>query len=201
MRALFRAAPVALTLLAVMALPAHAQGAKVAYVQTSVLLDQAPGRAEAEAQFEKETGGYRDQIKRMSDSLDALISGFQKRQAGLTAATRDAQAKDIQSKQQEYQRRTQELEQKAQGRQNELVQPILDKVKAAIEEVRVEGGYAMIFNADQGSPIVAVDKSLNVTDRVLTKLKGTTASAPAPAPRPSSTAPAPSGVTRPTSNP
>jgi outer membrane protein len=200
MRALFRAAPVALTLLTVMALPARAQ--KVAYVQTSVLLDQAPGRAEAEAQFEKETGGYRDQIKRMSDSLDALISGFQKRQASLTAATRDAQAKDIQSKQAEYQRRSAELEQKAQGRQNELVQPILEKVKAAIEEVRVEGGYAMIFNADQGSPIVAVDKSLNVTDRVLAKLKGTTASAPAAAaPRPSSAAPAPSGVTRPTSNP
>src|SRR5215831_4745502 len=136
MRALFRAAPVALTLLAVMALPAQAQS-KVAYVQTSLLLDQAPGRAEAEAQFEKETGTYRDQIKRMSDSLDAMVSGFQKRQAGLTAATRDAQAKEIQSKQQEYQRRTAELEQKAQGRQNELVQPILDKVKAAIEEVRV----------------------------------------------------------------
>jgi len=201
MRALFRAAPVALTLLVVMALPARAQGSKVAYVQTNLLLDQAPGRAEAEAQFEKETGGYRDQIKRMSDSLDALISGFQKRQASLTAATRDAQAKEIQTKQAEYQRRTQELEQKAQGRQNELVQPILDKVKAAIEEVRAEGGYAMIFNADQGSPIVAVDKSLNVTDRVLAKLKGTTASAPAAAPRPSSAAPAPSGVTRPTSNP
>jgi len=200
MRALFRAAPVALTLLTVMALPARAQGAKVAYVQTSLLLDQAPGRAEAEAQFERETGGYRDQIKRMSDSLDALISGFQKRQASLTATTRDAQAKDIQSKQAEYQRRTQELEQKAQGRQTELVQPILDKVKAAIEEVRAEGGYAMIFNADQGSPIVAVDKSLNVTDRVLSKLKGTTAAAPS-APRPSSAAPAPSGVTRPTSNP
>src|SRR6478609_4455349 len=173
MRALFRAAPVALTLLTVMALPAHAQGAKVAYVQTSLLLDQAPGRAEAEAQFEK-------------------------RQASLGAAARDAQAKDIQTKQAEYQRRTQELEQKAQGRQNELVQPILDKVKAAIEEVRVEGGYAMIFNADQGSPIVAVDKSLNVTERVLSKLKGTTASAPT-APKPSSAAPAPSGVTRPTS--
>jgi len=200
MRALFRAAPVALTLLAVMALPAHAQGSKVAYVQTALLLDQAPGRAEAEAQFEKETGGYRDQIKRMSDSLDALVSGFQKRQASLTAATRDAQAKEIQSKQQEFQRRSAELEQKAQGRQNELVQPILDKVKAAIEEVRVEGGYAMIFNADQGSPIVAVDKSLNVTDKVLSKLKGSTASA-APAPRPSAAAPAPSGVTRPASSP
>jgi len=199
MRDLLRAAPVALALLTVVSLPAQAQGVKVAYVQTSVLLEQAPGRAEAEAQFEKETGTYRDQIKRMSDSLNAMVSSFEQRQASLAAAAREAQAKTISTKQQEYQRRTQELEQKAQGRQNELVQPILDKIKAAIEDVRVEGGYAMIFNADQGSPIVAVDKSLNVTDKVLTKLGGTTASAPAP--RPSSAAPAPSGVTRPTSNP
>jgi outer membrane protein len=195
MRALFRAAPIALALLTALSLPARAQGLKVAYVQTSLLLDQAPGRAEAEAQFEKETGTYRDQIKRMSDSLNAMIADFQKRSASLTATARETQGKGIQAKEAEYQRRTQELEQKAQGRQNELVQPILDKIKGAIEEVRVEGGYAMIFNADQGSPIVAVDKSLNVTDRVLSKLKGTTAAAPAP--RPSATTPAPAGVTPP----
>src|SRR5215213_8637978 len=195
MRDLLRAAPLALALLTVVSLPAQAQGVKVAYVQTSVLLEQAPGRADAEAQFDKETGTYRDQIKRMSDSLNAMVADFQRRQSSLAAAARETQAKGIEAKQAEYQRRTQELEQKAQGRQSELVQPILDKIKAAIEEVRVEGGYAMIFNADQGSPIVAVDKSLNVTDRVLTRLKGTTAAAPA-APRPSSAAPAPSGVTR-----
>ena len=192
MRDLFRAAPLALAFLTAFSLPARAQGLKVAYVQTSVLLEQAPGRAEAEAQFDKETGTYRDQIKRMSDSLNTMVADFQKTQASLAAAARETRAKSIQAKEQEYQRRTQEIEQKAQGRQAELVQPILDKIKAAIEEVRAEGGYAMIFNADQGSPIVAVDKSLNVTDRVLTRLKGTTAAAP----RPSAAAPAPSGVTR-----
>jgi outer membrane protein len=192
MRDLLRAAPLALAFLTVLSLPARAQGMKVAYVQTSVLLEQAPGRAEAEAQFDKETGTYRDQIKRMSDSLNTMVADFQKTQASLAAAARETRAKSIQAKEQEYQRRTQEIEQKAQGRQAELVQPILDKIKQAIEDVRVEGGYAMIFNADQGSPIVAVDKSLNVTDRVLTRLKGTTAAAP----RPSAAAPAPSGVTR-----
>ena len=193
MRDLLRAAPLAFALLIALSVPARAQGVKVAYVQTSVLLDQAPGRAEAEAQFDKETGTYREQIKRMSDSLNAMVADFQKRQTALAAAARETQAKGIQAKESEYQRRTQELEQKAQGRQQELVQPILDKIKQAIEDVRAEGGYAMIFNADQGSPIVAVDKSLNVTDRVLTRLKGSTAAAP----RPSAAAPAPSGVTRP----
>ena len=199
MRALLRAAPVALALVTFVALPAGAQGLKVAYVQTSTLLDQAPGRAEAEAQFEKETATYRDQIKRMSDSLNAMVASYQRGQASLAAAARDAREKDIRTKQDEYERRTRELEQKAQTRQNELVQPILDKIKQAIEEVRVEGGYSIIFNADQGSPIVAVDKNLNVTDRVMTKLRG---GAPAAArPATPSTAPAPSGVTRPPTNP
>jgi len=201
MRLFRRAIPLALVFLTLGSVGASAQGQKIGYIRSSVILDQAPGRAEAEAQFDKETAGYRDQIKRMSDSLDAMVASFQKAQASMTAAARDAKQKDLQAKNAEYQRRSADLQQKAQQRQGELVQPILDKVKAAIEEVRVEGGYAMIFNADQGSPIVAVDKSLNVTDRVLSKLKGTTASAPAAAPRPSSAAPAPSGVTRPTSNP
>jgi len=199
MRALFRAAPVALALLTAVALPAEAQTLKVAYVQTSTLLDQAPGRAEAEAQFEKETGTYRDQIKRMSDSLNAMVATFDRAQASLAATARDARAKDIRAKQDEYEKRTRDLEQKAQARQNELVQPILDKIKQAIEDVRVEGGYAMIFNADQGSPIVAVDKNLNVTDRVMSKLRGGAPTATRPAAP--STAPAPSGVTRPQTNP
>src|SRR3954471_21656036 len=192
MRALFRAAPVALALITATAFPARAQGLKVAYVQTSALLEQAPGRAEAEAQFEKETGTYRDQIKRMSDSLNAMVAGFEKGQATLAPAARETRAKEIRTKQDEDERRTRDLEQKAQVRQNELVQPILDKIKQAIEDVRIEGGYAMIFNADQGSPIVAVDKNLDVTERVMAKLreKGVTAAAPKP-----NGAPAPSGVT------
>jgi outer membrane protein len=196
MRSLVRAVAAALVLVTAFGAQAAAQsGQKFAYIRSSVLLDQAPGRAEAEAQFDKETGGYRDQIKRMSDSLNAMVAGFQKSQASLTATARETRGREIQAKEEEYQRRTRELEQRAQTRQGELVQPILDRVKAAIEELRVEGGYAFVFNADQGSSIVAMDKSLDITDRVLAKLRGSTAASPRPAP--GAPAPAPSGVTRP----
>src|SRR5688500_293149 len=200
MRDLLRAAPLALALLIVLSLPARAQGVKVAYVQTSVLLDQAPGRQEAEAQFDKETGTFRDQIKRMSDSLNAMVADFEKTQASLSATARDTRGKAIQAKEQEYQRRTRELEQKAQQRQGELVQPILDRVKAAIEDLRIEGGYSFVFNADQGSAIVAMDKNLDITDRVLAKMRSGTASA---APRPATDAQkaALSGVSRPQAPP
>jgi outer membrane protein len=200
MRLIFRAAPVAFALLALVSGRSAAQsGQKLAYIQSSILLEQAPGRADAEAQFTKETSGYQDQIKRMSDSLNAMVAAFEKRQAGLTAAVRETQAKDIQAKEASYQTRTRDLEQKAQQRQAELVQPILDKVKQAIEDVRVEGGYSLILNVEQGSPVVAVDKNLNVTDRVLSKLRSSTVTAKPPAT--GAPTPAPSGVTRPVTPP
>jgi hypothetical protein len=57
----------------------------------------------------------------------------------------------------------------------------------------------MVFNADQGSAIVATDKNLDITDRVLAKLRGGMATAPRPATGAPATAP--SGVTRPQAPP
>ena len=193
-----RAVPFALALIAGLSGSAAAQGQKIAYITSSILLDQAPGRAAAESLFAREAQPMQAQIKRMSDSLDAMVAAFEKKQASLTATQRDAQTKDIQAKQASFQQRARELQDKQNARQGELVQPILDRIKAAIEDVRVEGGYSFILNADQGSPIVAVDKNLNVTDRVLAKLReksGTTAT------KPTAPAPSPSGVTRPTTPP
>jgi outer membrane protein len=203
MRALFRAAPVAFALAVAISGRASAQQ-KNAYIQSSILLDQAPGRAQAEAQFTKESAPVQEQIKRMSDSLQAIVAAFEKRASTLTAAQRDAQGKDIQAKEAGYQARARDLEAKQNQRQNELVQPILDRIKLAIEDVRIEGGYSFIFNADQGSPIVALDKNLNVTDRVLAKLRSAAPAAAAAAvqkPATGAPTPAPSGVTRPATPP
>jgi outer membrane protein len=201
MRVSFRATSVALALVlsALLSGTASAQGQKNAYIRSSVLLDQAPGRVEAQQQFEKETAPFSDQIKRMRDSLNTMIANYTKAQSTLTPAAREARGRDIQGKEAEYQRRTNDLQQKAQQREAELVQPILDRVKGAIEEVRVEGGYSFVFNADQASSLVAMDKNLDITDRVLTKLRSTTAAAPKAA----TGAPtaAPSGVTRPQTPP
>ncbi len=199
MRAFFRATVVALAFVATASGLASAQGQKFAYITSNVLLEQAPGRADAEAQFAKESAPYQAEIKRMSDSLNAMVAAFEKKQATLTPAQREAQGKEIQTKEASYQARAKEIQDKQNARQGELVSPILDRIKLAIEDVRIEGGYSFIFNTDGNSPIVAQDKNLNVTDRVLAKLR----TAPATATKPATGAPtpAPSGVTRPVTPP
>lgn len=196
MRLILRAAPVALALAAVFSATAQAQQAsfKIAYVNTAALLESAPGRAEAEATFQRETDTFRQQLKTLSDSLNTVIGAYQKAEPALSAAQKTTRQKSIQEMEQRFQERQNQLQQQAQQRQNELMAPIMEQVKTVLDQIRTEDGYAMIIANDPGqSVIVSADKNLDITDRVVARLK--TLSAPKPtAP---GAAPAPSGVTRP----
>ena len=153
---------------------------KFAYINSQTLLQQAPGRAEAEAQFQRELQGYQTEVKRMGDSLQAMVATYEKDQLVMSPAAKEAKQKEIAGKEQEYQQRTAELERKAAARESELTRPILENIRKAIEAVRAEEGYAFIFDVASNGSVVAVDKNLEVTTAVLAKLRST-AAAPTPA--------------------
>jgi outer membrane protein len=192
-------------ILSLLILPAAAaaQGSavKFAYVDTRQLLDKAPGRADADAQWKKEAQGMQEQVQRMQDSLQTMISAYQKVQATLTQAVRDQREKGIGDKEQEFQTRTQALDLQAQQRQAQLLQPIIDQIKVALEDVRKEDGLTMILDVgSQGNPIVAIDKNLDITDKVLVKLRAMPApQVAAPAAKP--TTPTAPGAAKPTPPP
>ncbi len=191
------AAPLAVVV-AMLPATARAQAApKFAYVNSQAILAQAPGRAEAEAQFNQEMAGYRQELQRMSDSLNALIAAYGQKESTLTAAQKQSQQEAIRNKQGEYQRRAQDLEKKASDREAELMQPIMQQVQKTIEDVRTEEGYSIVFDAgSDGGVVVAADKSLDITQKVIARLQ-TAAKPAAQKPAPGAQQPGPSGVTRP----
>ena len=202
MHVIARVAPLALAL-SIVALPASAQTparpTKVAFVDSRVIMQSAPGRTEAEAQFEKEVTGFRGQMQKMSDSLATLESNYRKVEATLSPAARETRQKDLEKKGTDLQEKARQLEQQMQQRQYELLQPIMDQIRKVLDEMLIADGYSFFIDIGaQGNPIVAYDKNLDITDRVVTKLK----TLPAPVAK-ASTAPAgaplaaPSGVTRP----
>ncbi|HEV8411692.1 MAG TPA: OmpH family outer membrane protein [Gemmatimonadaceae bacterium] len=212
MSSILRALVGAATVLAVShAAPLAAQGApqRFAYVDTKTILDQAPGRAEAEALLQKEAVAWDAEVKKMQDANIALVTEFQKNSATMTAAQRDQRTKAITDKQAEWQKRNDEINAEADRRKAELLQPILDQVKIALEDVRKAAGLDAIFDVAQNATIVAVDKNLNISDRVIARLrllgapvitpKSDTPKTNAPAAKPSGLpVSAPSGVGRPT---
>jgi len=166
---------------------------RIAFVNTNVLLDNAPGRVEAESTFAKETRSYGDQLKKMSDSLNTLFTSYQKAEPSLTAVQRETRQRTLRDLQEQFQGRQQQLSQQAQQRQNELMAPIMEQVKKVLDDIRTEDGYSMIINGDPNL-ILAYDKNLDITDRVVARLK-TLAARPV-APKPGAPASAPAGVTR-----
>lgn len=193
MRSTLRAAIFAVTSLALAAAPARAQVVKLGYINSAQILAQAPGRAEAEAQFDKEVVAYRAQLQRMNDSLNALAAAFDKDAPTLDSASRQRRGTAVRTREAEYQNRARVLDSTMQTRQAELVRPIMDQVQKVIEAIRTEDGYSMILDVgSQASVVVAADKKLDLTDRVLARLK--TMPTPSITGRPVTT---PAGVTRP----
>jgi outer membrane protein len=127
----------------------------------------------------------------MSDSLNTMFASYQKQEAGLSATQKEAKQKSMRDLQQQLQDRQQQLAQQAQQRQNELMAPIMEQVKKVLDDIRTEDGYSMIITGDPNL-ILSYDKNLDITDRVVARLK-TVASTP---PKPGAPVSAPAGVTR-----
>ncbi len=175
---------------------------KIVYLNSQQILAQAPGRAEAEAQFQKELATYQAQVKRMGDSLNVLVAAYNKQEVILSPAAKETKQKELQGKEQEFEQRRRTLEQQAQKREAELTRPILDQIQKVINDMRTEEGYAFILDAGSSAGVVvAADKNLDVTEKVLVRLRTLAAMTPkAGASRPTGTAGPtanPSGATRP----
>jgi outer membrane protein len=201
----------ALTMTMTGVLAAQATAPKIVYVNSQKIIAQAPGRADAEAQFQKEMDQYKAQVQKLGDSLKTQIADYQKNQATMTPAARAAREKDLGGKQQAYQQHVQELEQTAQQREAELVRPIMEQINKIIEQIRTENNYTFILDAgSQAGVVVAADSSLDITEQVIKKLQaaGPVAMKAAPMQAPSATPKAtgattqkPTGVSRPKTTP
>jgi outer membrane protein len=200
MRSIVRATSLALVLTVVASAAQAQSGVKVAYINSQALMDAAPGRAEAEAQLQKMGEGFRAQLKKLQDSAQARLTAYQKEEPKASPAAKEKAQKELQALEDTLQSKQQTFQQQYQAKQNELLAPITDLVKKVIDDIRREDGYAMILdNAPGASVIVSADKNLDITDRVVSRLRATS---PAKAKSQETTAtkgapPAPAGVTRP----
>ena len=196
-----RASVVALAVFAVAPVAVQAQGTlKFAYIDSRAILAQAPGRAEAEAQFQKEMQTYQAQVQKMGDSLNTMMAAYTKAELTLSPAAKEARQKTIRDKEAAYQERVQGLQEQAQQRQGELMGPIMQLINTAIGDVRAQDGYAFIFDVGaQGGVVVAADTTLNITDKVVARLKTISARPASSVPVPSSGAPmtTPAGIAKP----
>ena len=158
------------------AAPAAAQatpaGTKIAFVNSQRILRETPGYAQAETTFTKELAGFRNEVQQLQAKLDSAAADFQQQGTLLSPTAREAKRKQLETQQSDLEQKTQDLQQRAAARERELLDPIQNRVSAVVEQIRAAGGYAMIFDVGTpGTSVVAADKSLDLSDRVIAQLK------------------------------
>ena len=114
----------------------------------------------------------------MQDSINAHLAKYQKDEPTLSPAAKDKAQKALQAEETEVQAQQLKFQQQFAQRQNEVMAPITDVVKSVLDEIRTEEGYAMILDNEpaQTPSIVSADKNLDITDKVVSRLRTTPAS-------------------------
>lgn len=161
-------------LTALAASPATAQqtSGKVAFINSRLVLAGAPGYAKAESLYAGEVAGFRLEVQKLQATLDSSVQAFQQSSVVLSPSARTAKQKELEAQQQRMEQRMQELQEKAVQRERDLLEPIQQRVTAVVEGVRAAGGYAMVFDVGiQNSGVVAADRSLDLTQKVIEQLK------------------------------
>jgi len=169
---------------------------KIAYVNTSALMEAAPGRDSATAILTREGNAFEAQLAKLRDSVNARLTKFQKDEPTMTPAAKDKETKALQALEQDLQTKNSQFQQQYDQRKQEVLAPITDMVKKVLDDLREEGNYSLILMNDPGqTPIVSADKNLDITDKAISRLRATKAPV-IPAAKGGAPA-APAGVTKP----
>ena len=140
---------------------------KIGHVNTQKLLDTLPSRKAAMAQVQDFEKRGVDELKEMESDLQKRYTKYMSEQATLSPIIKQNEEEQLQKKQQAMQMREQEIQQKMQQLGNELNEPILKRVKKAIEIVA--GRRKLNYVVDESSTLYFAGGT-DITSEVLVEL-------------------------------
>ena len=123
---------------------------KIGHINSNELLEQMPGRDSAKAKLQKYANDVQSQYKAMQGELETKYADYQANEKNMTdliKKTKMDELKDLQDRTENFQKNSQDDMQK---KENELLKPMIDRAKKAIEEVATENKYNYIFDTASG---------------------------------------------------
>ncbi len=142
---------------------------KIGYINSQVIIAEDPAATAAQEQFQREMVPFESELRGLETDIADLIARYQAQEITLTANARRTRQDEIAQKQQAYQERMAQIEAEAARRQQELVQPIMERINNIIQEIRSDGSYTFIFDV-AGGGLIAADESFDLTGEVQERL-------------------------------
>ncbi len=156
--------------LAGMGISLQAQNLKFGHINSQELLKAMPENDSAQAQLQRFAQQLQDQMDELQVEYNRKLQDYQAQQDQLTdliRKTKEQDLIDLQKKIQDFQAAAQ---QEMQKKQQEMLQPIIDKANNAIKEVARENGFIYIFDIAGGTILYYSEKSVDILPLVKKKL-------------------------------
>lgn len=178
---------------------------KLGYTNIDYILSQTPESKDIQNQLTIQRTQAENELKRLNKELEDKYTTFQKGEAQMSDVIKADRAKELEGLQGRIQEFQRNAEQQLQGKYQQLVNPVIQKIQKNIDAVAKENGFTYVFNLDAGAgttPILLyAPEDGNVTDLVFKKMGVTPrpagAAAPANAPSASGTGATPRAGTAP----
>lgn len=146
---------------------------KYGYVDTQYILDNIPEYADAQAQLDKLSEQWQQEIEEKFMLLDKKQREFDAEAILLPEEIKTQRQKEID----DLRFQAMDLQKRRFGvggdlfqKREELIKPIQDRIFDAIQQVAVEGGYAFIFDKANQSNLLYADPKFDISKRVLIKM-------------------------------
>lgn len=130
---------------------------KLGHINSSKLMEIMPGKDSAQAVLQNEVTELENTLKSMQTELETRYNNYVEKSEGWSDLVKKTEQKTIQdmgARIEEFQTNAQK---QLQEREEQLLQPLIDKAKKAIEEVAKENGYTYVFDSGVGALLYQQD--------------------------------------------
>ncbi len=160
----------AVIVLAGMGFSVQAQNLKFGHINSQELLKAMPENDSAQAQLQRYAKQLQDQMDELQVEYNRKLQDYQAQQGQLTDLIRKTKEQELMNLQKNIQDFQAAAQQEMQKKQQELLQPIIDKANNAIKEVARENGFIYIFDVAGGLVLYYSEQSVDILPMVKKKL-------------------------------
>ncbi|MEZ2338118.1 OmpH family outer membrane protein [Mucilaginibacter sp. RCC_168] len=168
MRKLFKVTLLALSLLFIGQF-SNAQS-KIGYVDFQAIVSQMPEAKTIKPQMDAYQKQFVTQLTAMNNDLQTKGKAYQDQSKTMSDADKTAKQTELQGLQKKMQDYQANAQQQVEAKSNELIKPITDKARAAVNDVAKEKGITYVFDSSQGSALLVSNEGSDLTASVKTKL-------------------------------
>ena len=142
---------------------------KLGYINSNELLSIMPESSAMQEELQSYAKGLESSLAAMQAEGEKKLSDYQQNEAAMSDLVKQDKVRELESIQQRILEFQQNAQESLAAKEQELITPILDKARNAIEDVAKEGNFTYIFDASTGNILYAAE-SENILSLVKAKL-------------------------------